>query len=222
MFIECKEYTLAEIKKALSITKWQWEERKSDLLAYLHLFFDYEITMKGRGYCFIIKEQYQDYEPLPRKTKAAEISAFYGAETDKIIEHKPRNTSSNLAREITETNNKYEHAVGTATNYICPYVKQNYTVGEREWCKINYNTHSYDKISDDQLVFLKEQFKKYLNSEKIADIIADQEAGYISQEQAYNNLKAHYNDAMDAFKNKYGFRPYKAGELIKKAWVIEE
>ena len=71
------------------------------------------------------------------------------------------------------------------------------------------------------MIFLNNQFKKYLNSEVVANAIADQEAGYTSLEEAYENLKVHYNDAMNAFKMEYGFRPYKAGELIKKAWIEE-
>lgn len=55
MYIECKNYSLTEFKKALKITKWQWEERKEELLEYLKLFFDYEITMNGRGYNIVIK-----------------------------------------------------------------------------------------------------------------------------------------------------------------------
>lgn len=219
--IECKIYSLTELKKILKISKRQWEERKEEVLDYMKIFFDYEITLKGRSYQFNIKEQYCEYEPLPRKTKSPEIQAFYAQETDHIVQYKKRNTGSNIAREIVSKNNKYNHAISTATHYICPYLKKNYEVGEREWCEINYENFSYDKISEEQLVFLNNQFKKYFDSEIIANAIADQEAGYTTKEEAYEKLKAHYNDAMNAFKNKYGFRPYKAGELVKKAWIIE-
>lgn len=220
--IECKTYNLTELKKVLNITKWQWEERKEELLEYMKLYFDYEIILKGRSYQFHIKEQYQEYEPMPRKTKAPEIKAFYEQEAEHILTYKPRNTGANLAREIIDKNNKYNHAVGTAANYIKPFLKMNYEVGEREWCQINYNTYSYDKITKEQLDLLNNLFNKYLSSKVVADAIADQEAGYTTKEEAYECLKTHYNDAMLAFKEKYGFRPYKAGELIRKAWVIEE
>ena len=55
MYLECKNYNLTELKAALKITKRQWEERKEELLEYLKLFFDYEITLSGRGYNIIIK-----------------------------------------------------------------------------------------------------------------------------------------------------------------------
>lgn len=55
MYIECKSYNLTELKIALKISKRQWEDRKEELLEYLKLFFDYEITMNGRGYNIVIK-----------------------------------------------------------------------------------------------------------------------------------------------------------------------
>ena len=220
--LECKTYTLGELKKALQVSKRMWEERKEELLEYMKLFFDYEITLKGRSYQFHIKKQYQEYEPMPRKTKAPEIKAFYEQGAEHILSYKPRNTGANLAREIIDKNNKYNHAVGTAANYIKPFLKKNYEIGEREWCQINYDTYSYDKITKEQLTLLNSLFNKYLSSKNIADAIADQEAGYATKEEVYDSLKAHYNDAMKEFKELYGFRPYKAGELIKKAWVIED
>jgi hypothetical protein len=83
--IECKEYSLAELKSILNIPKRQWEDRKEELLSYLKIFFDYEISLRGRSYCFNIKKQYQEYEPMPRKTKTPEMMAFYEQETDHIV-----------------------------------------------------------------------------------------------------------------------------------------
>jgi hypothetical protein len=54
-----------------------------------------------------------------------------------------------LAREIVEHNNVYEHKVGTAANYIRPYLKANYTVSDKEWCEIDYVNHCYNPISEE-------------------------------------------------------------------------
>lgn len=215
--IECKIYSLPELKSTLHISKRMWEERKEELLEYLKLFFDYELTLKGRGYSFNIKEQYAEYEPLPRKSKTKEIQEFYNHEVDNILVYKPRNTGANLAREIIDKNNKYKHAEGTAANYIRPYLKTNFLVEDKAWCKIDYLHYSYDKISNEELNYLKSLFTKYLSSNNVADIIAEQEAGYTSKEEAYDKLKGYYNNAINDFKEKYGFRPYKAGELRRKA-----
>lgn len=219
MFIECKEYNLTELKTALKITKRQWEERKEELLDYLKLFFDYEITMNGRNYRILIKEQYMEYEPLPKKSKVPEIKEFYAKEVDHILQYKKRNTGSNLAREIVACNNKQNHKEGTAANYIRPYLKENYTVSDKEWCRIDYDTFTYYKIDKKELEYLKEQFQKYLSSDTVADTIADADAGYISKEEVYTTLKGNYNKAIYEFSKRYGFKPYKAGELKKKAWA---
>ena len=42
---------------------------------------------------------------MPRKTQFKEIYNFYANEVDNILQDKPRNTGSNLAREICDTNN---------------------------------------------------------------------------------------------------------------------
>lgn len=222
MFIECKEYNLTELKSALKISKRQWEERKEEILEYLKLFFDYEITIKGRNYRILVKEQYMEYEPLPKKSRVPEIKAFYEKEVDHILTYKKRNTGSNLAREIVACNNKQNHKEGTAANYIRPYLKTNYTVKDKEWCYVDYETFTYHKINKEQLEYLKQQFQKYLSSESVADTIADADAGYISKEDVYVKLKNNYNKAIESFNNKYHFKPYKAGELNKIAWVDEE
>ena len=56
----------------------------------------------------------------------------------------------------------------------------------------------------------------------MADTIADVESGYSTKEGAYKQLKQRFDTAILEFEKEYGFRPYKAGELIKNAWVIEE
>lgn len=216
--IECKTYTLIELKTILKISKRQWEERRDELLEWFKMFFDYEVIFKGHSYNFIIKEQYCEYEPLPKKKDTAKIKAFYENEADHILQYKPRNTGANIAREINVCNNIYEHAEGTIANYIRPYLKANYAINEKEWCYIDYTTFTYNIIPEEQLKYLKAQFEKYLSSSTTADIIADVEAGYLSKDEGYQNLKKHYNDAMEAFKMKYGFRPYKAGELHKCAF----
>lgn len=90
--------------------------------------------MKGRSYQFIIKEQYSEYEPLLRKTKLPEIMSFYAQETDHILKYKLRNTGANLAREITDNNNQFNHMASTAAQYIRSYLKANYKVTDKEQC----------------------------------------------------------------------------------------
>lgn len=214
-----EEYTLQELKEKLKISKRQWEERKEEVLEYMKLFFDYDIVIKdGKGYKFIIKEQYCDYEPLPRKTKSKEISKFYEEEARHIIKYKPRNTSVNIAREINDMNNKYNHKLGTITNYVRPFVKENYTIDEKEWCYVDYATNEYVQINKEQRDFLKELFQKYLTEEGVVEALAMEDAGYIDEKVAYKMIKSRYNAVMTLFKKEYGFRPFKVGKLREKAF----
>lgn len=112
-------------------------------------------------------------------------------------------------------NNKYSHKKGTAENYIRPYLKENYEIENREWCYIDCEHFSYAKIAD-ELKYLNQQFSKYLDSNQTAKIIGDQKSGYISKEETYSKLEK-YELAIEAFIDKYGFRP-----LIKRAWKEEE
>ena len=88
---------------------------------------------------------------MPRKGKGKEIKEYYTDETDKIVERNPWNTGSNIAREIVSKKNKYNHAEGTAANYVRPILKNNYNISlEKEWRKPNYETFVYEVLTDEE------------------------------------------------------------------------
>ena len=178
---------------------------KTAVLEYLKLFFDYEIQMRGRSYIFIIKAQYSEYESMFGKNKAKQIQAFYIKKTDEILDYKSRSTGTNIAREIGQTDNKYNHAIGSMENYIKPY----------KACK-------YQLKKEEQLKYLDKQFEKYLSSHKVANLIADKETGYLTKEEFCLRLDDRYLEALMQFKKKYGFRSYKAGELRKRIWIEDD
>jgi F420-0:gamma-glutamyl ligase-like protein len=66
---------------------------------------------------------------------------------------------------------------------------------------------------------LKKEFSKRFNSEEVVNIVADVDAGYSKKEEVYNCLKSSYDNVMTVFKDEFGFRPYRAGELKKNAWI---
>ena len=178
--------------------------------------------MRGRSYIFIIKAQYSEYESMFGKDKAERIQAFYIKKTDEILDYKPRSTRANIAREIEQTDNKYNHATGTMENYIRSYLKANYCVDDKQQCEFNYKNCSYDVILEEQLRYLDKQFEKYLSSRKVANLIADKEAGYLTKEEFCLRLDDRYLEALMQFKKKYGFKLYKAGELRKRIWIEDD
>ena len=152
--------------------------------------------MRGRRYIFIIKAQYSEYESMFGKDKAEQIQAFYTKKIDEILDYKSRSTGTNIAREIGQTDNKYNHATGSMENYIKPYLKANYCIDDKQWCEINYQNCSYDVISEEQLKYLDQQFEKYLSSRKVANLIADKEAGYLIKEEFCLRLDDRYLEAL--------------------------
>ena len=212
-----KQYTTKEVQDLLQISKDTWKRRKEEILEYLEKYWEYEVKQEGRRNIFIVQEEYSELQPLPRKSKTEEMEKFYAGETDNIIQHNPWNTGANIAREITATNNKYNHAEGTAANYVRPILKADYIIAEaKEWRKPNYSTFVYEEMSSEELEYLSYVFEKYLSQKNIIDTLAEEDAGYISKDVAYSCLKGMYNKAMDDFKQRYGYRPYKVGKYEKK------
>lgn len=214
-----KKYNTKEVQSLLGISKDTWKRRYEEIQEYLKLYWDYQTKEEGRCNYYIIIKEYGELQPLPRKKKSQEMKQFYAKETEHIIQYKPRNTGVNIAREIVDKNNKYSHAEGTAANYIRPILKEEYMVSDKkEWCCVNYDKYTYEPLTEKQLVYLKQLFQQYMGEESIANIVAEQEAGYRTKEEAFNSIKGLYNDAMEAFKEQYGFRPYKVGEYAKRAF----
>lgn len=156
--IDCRKYTLSEFKTILHITKWQWEEKKEELLEHLKIYFNYEITRVGRGYCVEVFEQYAEYEPLTRKNSVKEMSNYYYECTKEEVKEQPWNTGSNIARNIiAKDKNVYEHAEGTIGNYVRPIVKEKFTSpnSETQWMKASKDGLSYEPLTEEELAYLK-------------------------------------------------------------------
>lgn len=213
-----KVVTTTELIKLLQISGSTFKRRYTEIVEdYLPYFWNFKVSYKGRSVLYNVEEEYGELQPLPRKTK--NIKDFYVQKTDKIIESNPWNTGSNIARWVVATDNKFNHKEGTAANYIRPILKEEYNLSdERRWSEIDYEKYTYEPITQEQEKYLKELFEKYLGGEQIGNIIAERDAGYISKEQAYDKMEGNYNDAMKAFKEKYGFRPIKIGKYEKKAF----
>jgi hypothetical protein len=71
------KYNLSEFRKKYAISRNDWERHQKDLLTHLKLYFDYEISKGGKGYCIEIFEQYAPYEPFEKGRKSEEIIEYY-------------------------------------------------------------------------------------------------------------------------------------------------
>lgn len=212
-------YSTQELCQLLHISRDTLKRRKTEVLDYLSLFWDFEVITEGRANYYVVKEEYSELIPMPRKTKAKEIKQFYSDETHRIIDKKPWNSGTNIAREICATRNVFEHSEKTASDYVRPVLKGDYEIAdEKRWMRINYLTFSYEPLSEEEVNYLKMLFKKYIgrDAEVIADIISEQRNGYLSKEEAYDKINNTYDAAIDKFMERYGFRPIKVAKYELK------
>lgn len=214
------KYTTQELCKLLEISRDTLKRRRDEIMDYLSLFWDYEIISEGRTNYYVVKEEHSKIAPLPRKTRVKEMKEFYSEKTHSIIDKKPWNSGSNIAREICATDNVFAHSEKTARDYVRPVLKNDFEIADdKQWMRINYLTFSYDPLDEEELNYLKEMFKRYIgrDAEVIADIISEQRSGYLSKEEAYDKINNTYDTAMDKFKEKYGFRPIKVAKYELKS-----
>ena len=221
--IECKEYTLTELRDLLHISKRQWEDRKEEVLQHLSIYFNFTITKMSKGYCVSIKEQYAEYEPLPRKIKTVEVIDYYYNCTKEEVKDQPWNTGSNIARNIiAKKKNKYDHAEGTIGNYIRPIIKSKFlsSTAERQWMRLSDDQLSYIPLDEEQMEFLISLLKD--NNEQIRidvfDLFNDFRLQYITNLELGLELQSYieknwYGKIMSKFKSKYGFTPMHVKKL---------
>lgn len=212
-------YSTQEVQKLLQISVDTWKRRKEEILIFLSEYWDYSIETVGRAVFYCVHEELSPLPPLPRKTSSNEKKQFYTEQTDKVVQKYPLNTGANITRSILKTDNRYNHSERTGANYVRPILRENYHLSEeRVWCQLDYNNNIYKPITPEQESFLKSMFKIYLSDDKTAEIMAAQEAGYITKDEVFDVLHSNYNDAINRFIEKYGFRPLKIGEYTKNAF----
>ena len=223
--LELKKYSTEEIKAALNISKRQWDERRVELLEYWKFFFDYEIISEGTKVFYLIKEQYGEYEPLPRKLKRKEIEKYYCAETKEIIKEQPWNTGSNVARNIIASDrNKYAHSEDTMSGYACKVIRENFLppLCETQWMRLSANRLKYLPLTEEQEKYLDELFMDNSKEGKARveiEKFADSKSGYITEEELkeflMNNVSSGYMSIMNSFRIKFGFQPIKVKKLVE-------
>lgn len=228
MQLENRIYGLNELREMLNISDNSWRTRRDDILEHLKLYFDYEIFNKKSITYFNIKEQYADYEPLPRKNQTTQVIEYYTDETREIVKENPWNTGANIARNIIADNrNKYNHAEKTMSRYISNIIKQRFLPpdADSEWRRLSENHLEYLPLTEEQQAYLLELITGD-NFSEIIDFYADYKAGYMSKselaQKLIDSVDKTYVTIMSQFKNRFHFVPVKVRKLEEGAWALED
>lgn len=221
-----KAYSGPQIANILGISKNTYSRKRSEYLDYLKNY--YEIQQKG--YKVILKRELKPLQSRKevlkqnRKQDKQMKTQAYREKVHGIIEEKPLNSGMNLARQIVydEMLPQYSHAVETAATYTRGILKEDYDeVGKRVWSRIDLSTNTYEPITNEQREYLYSLFGNVKFSTVMMELAAKLDAGDISvkefKELAGDMVMSRYNKVLSEFKQKYGFRPYKAAN-----WQMKE
>ena len=222
-----KAYSGPQIASILGISKNTYSRKRNEYLNYLKNYYEIE----QRGYKIILRKQLkplQTRKQMRKQDKQIKTEA-YRQKVHNIIEEKPLNSGTNLARQIVYDDMlpQYRHTVETAAIYTRGILKEDYDeVGKRVWSKVDLMTNTYEPLSQDQLDYLYGLFGNIKFSTVMMELAAKVDAGDISANQfkdlAGEMVMSRYNKVLSEFKKKYGFRPYKAAKWeIKddKSWL---
>lgn len=207
-----KKITTAELQETLKIGKSTWKRRREEILKFLEEFYEYEVIEGHRTICFNFTKELKPWTGLPRKTNLKEKEDFYKEETSKLIKKMPRNTGSNIARNIEATNNKYSHAEGTIGNYVRSCLRKHYEPEDRQWCFLSTDKLTYEPLTEEQSMYLKECFDIFYNGDlSTAEIMSDYKAGTITRaemkEKLVEAVERPYENAICRFRDKYSKYP---------------
>lgn len=214
-------YSPKEIAEQLfHISAKTFSNKRQEYLDYLSQYYIYEL----QGRKIILKQEIKPFETRMkvRESKKEQNTAIYRDLTHKIIFHKPLNSGSNIAREIDQSPMKpiENHKQSTIENYIRPILKEDFEVISKKWSRINYETNEYEPLTHEQSMYLYQLFRSKDLSEEIMDITADYKAGNISKQEFTAKVgkvsEFSYDKAIQDFKKKFGFRPFKASNWQEK------
>lgn len=200
--------TRPQINTLAGLTAKHWERRHDEVMIYLNEFMNVTERCDKKRYYYDIEGEVPESIPkMPRKSNMAQKIADYTEYTIAALgtEFKP-NSKVRIAQDAIDdfSYEKYGHYCKqtVARRFVGPVMDEK---GEKSkdmyW--VDYNT--YEIITDEQLIRLKELFKQERITEKeMANaFIKSQQGEDISQESTS------FQRAISLFKDEFGFTPIK-------------
>ena len=229
-----KTYSTTELIQALQISKPTWDRRRQDYLDNLALYYEYEITTKGRSVNYHIIQKLGDYQPPLRKNAKEKSNADYVKEIAEVVRQDNLQTAANVSRLIKckEDIQQYHHSETTLCEYTRQHMNEMYgnDVGKSgthgyiisyNWCRFYKDKNKYEPMTQEQY----EDFRHMFGANQAAcDKQLNAWSGYMSGDltRAERNeivIDAQENiflETINAFYAKYGCYPVRA-KMISQA-----
>lgn len=199
-----------EFLPMLNISKYTFERRKDELLNWLGDFFDFEIQ-DGKPSYIVIKEQYSEYLPLPKrsiKTREMRVHDYEAFVKANLTKDWSCESKAHMSRRAIEAfgENKYDHKYEKAVTrrYTGPAMEK---YGEHTEEKFWAWHVTYEQITDKETL---EDWRTILRKHKVSSEHISA-AFYVDQEQGNHDkiglLENYYKNAIDEFVEKYGDFP---------------
>ena len=219
--------TAKDFKEKYGITNYLWAKYYDDVIDHLQDYIEFHSQKEGKYIYYIITKELKPYEPF--KKKSIRAIKFYEEQTSEIVKKEPLQTGINIARNVIEFNNKFNHKQDTAARYVRPILKSKYQKGKNVWCYLSEDRLQYIPLDEEQLEFLYSCFEKYHKSKETIDKLGEIETQRLEKEISIEEAKEkvfdiHYDNYLLTkvkFKEKYGFDPIRISEYEENAILNE-
>ena len=150
-------YTTGQLRQALKVTQYTWENKKDIVLDYLSNFCDYEVVKDGSKILYKVYELYCEYEPMPLVSEV--IYRDYVEEIAAIVDRSPYTNETLIMDEIFQERNKYKHSYWSVNFYTKWALKNCFFFSDEEfWCR-EIDKWTYDTIPEDEEEELRERLR---------------------------------------------------------------
>ena len=119
--------TAKEFREKYGISEYLWIKYHNDIIDHLEDYIEFHMETEGNYKYYIITKELKPYEPF--KKKSIRAIKFYEEQTSEIVKKEPLQTGINIARNVIEFNNKFNHKQDTAARYVRPILKSKYQKG---------------------------------------------------------------------------------------------
>lgn len=199
-----------EFLPMLNISDSSFRKRKDELLDWLGDFFDFEIQ-DGKPSYIVIKEQYLEYKPLPKRSDRTREMRVHDYETfvkENLTKDWSCESKAHMSRKAIEAfgENKYDHKYERAVTqrYTGPAMEKH---GEHTKEKYWAWHATYEQITEKEIL---EDWREILRKHRVSTEHISA-AFYVDQEQGNHNkidlLENYYRCALAEFVEKYGDFP---------------